>query len=241
MRAHFNWKLALFVVLMLPVLLRLGFWQLQRADQKQQILDSINEQVRQPPVDLLQLADGDYRNYRNVYAKATLLPQYALLDNQIHRGRFGYEVIQAARLADGRLMWVSRGWQAGDPARRVLPAITTPVAEQTLSGYLYRPTEAVQLAENPLAPQWPQRIQAIELEKLYKALDKTAKIAPLFLLRLDPQSPAALTPHWQLVNVEPAKHSAYAMQWFGMALLLVVLFTIASLRRQRHDKVPCNE
>ena len=93
----------------------------------------------------------------------------------------------------------------------------------------------------PLVPQWPQRIQAIELEKLYKALDKTAKIAPLFLLRLDPQSPAALTPHWQLVNVEPAKHSAYAMQWFGMALLLVVLFAIASLRRQRHDKVPCNE
>lgn len=231
LRAHFNWKLMIFVVLCLPVLLRLGFWQLERAEEKRTILAAQQLQAQQPALDYRQLQSDQFENYRNVRAEAQWQPQIYLLDNQIHQGQFGYEVIQAAKLADDQLLLVSRGWIKGSLDRSQLPVIETPAGIQLLSGYLYQPQATLQLAENPLSAQWPQVIQTVELEKLYKQLSITDRMPPLFLLRLDQYNPSLLTAHWQIINVQPEKHTGYAVQWFLMAAVLVILFVIASIRR----------
>ena len=45
-----------------------------------------------------------------------------------------------------------------------------------------------------------------------------------YSVRLDADSPGALTVDWPLVNMAPEKHRAYAVQWFCMALALLLIF-----------------
>lgn len=236
LRAHFNWKLMIFVVLCLPVLLRLGFWQLDRAEQKRTILAEQQTLAEQPAVDYQQLDAGQFANYRNVSVQARWLPRIFLLDNQTWQGKFGYEVIQAAQLENGQLLLVSRGWIQGSLDRKQLPQVDTPAGIQLLSGYLYQPQATLQLAETETSTGWPRVIQAVELEKLYKQVGITGRMPPLFLLRLDQYNPAVLTSHWQIVNVLPEKHTGYAVQWFLMAAVLVILFLVASFRRIRANE-----
>jgi len=44
------------------------------------------------------------------------------------------------------------------------------------------------------------------------------------VLILEENHPAAYTVKWQIVMMSPEKHNAYAIQWFALALTLLVLF-----------------
>ncbi|HEY9031818.1 MAG TPA: SURF1 family cytochrome oxidase biogenesis protein, partial [Kangiella sp.] len=50
----------------------------------------------------------------------------------------------------------------------------------------------------------------------------------------DPGSP--FVRQWELVASPPEKHIAYAVQWFGMALVLIILFIVLNLKRERQDE-----
>lgn len=233
LRADFNWKLVLFVVLFLPILLRLGFWQLERAGEKRQIQQAYQALVGEQPVDYARLGENQWKNWQNVHVIGEFRPEQFLLDNQMYRGKFGYELIQPLHMPDGEVLLVSRGWVAGSLDRSQLPAVKTPGGKVELQGYLYRPTEGYELADNDIAGgKWPVVVQTANVEKMYKAMGGNGKIRRPFLLRLHEGDTQLLTAHWQVINVQPEKHTAYAMQWFGMALLLVIMFIVASFKRE---------
>ena len=58
-------------------------------------------------------------------------------------------------------------------------------------------------------------------------------------LQISPEHPQALTTHWQLPKITPAKHLGYALQWFSMSLVLLIAFIFANsnlgllLRKQK--------
>ena len=98
----FEWRLTLFTLLLFPGLLYLGFWQLDRAEEKRvlalrnaqrlemialshtQLFESLS-QMSGPKSEWLALAD------RKVSVVGQLNPtQYVLVDNRINNGRFGY-------------------------------------------------------------------------------------------------------------------------------------------------------
>ena len=47
-------------------------------------------------------------------------------------------------------------------------------------------------------------------------------------VRIDDGQPGALAVDWQIVNVSPAKHRGYAVQWFTMAAVLAIIFLMRS-------------
>jgi surfeit locus 1 family protein len=230
-RVNFNWKLALFVVIFLPILLRLGNWQLERADEKRNMLQEQQALVHGENIDIRHLGENQQKSYQNVSLFGEFSNKQFLLDNQIYNGKFGYELIQAFQLKQGDVVLVSRGWIAGSLDRRELPIVNTPTGELELRGYLYKPSESFQLEESAENAGWPKVVQSLKLEKMYKALGENGKVAHVFLVRLQQDDAALLTAHWQLINVQPEKHTAYAAQWFGMALLLVVMFIVASVKK----------
>lgn len=232
LRVNFNWKLALFVVLFLPILLRLGFWQIERANEKQQMQLEYRNLVRQPAVDVAQLPPKQWKNYQNIRAAGQFGKQQWLVDNQIYKGRFGYEVIQPLITDTGETLLVSRGWIEGSLDRTQLPVVNTPVARVNIEGYLYSPESAFALQADADTQQWPKVVQSAHVEKMYKDLAVNDKIHGSFLVRLHQGNPDLLEAHWQIINVKPEKHTAYAMQWFGMALLLLILFILASTKRK---------
>ena len=109
---------------------------------------------------------------------------------------------------------------------------------ENLTGYIYVPPgESYLLGEVASDRAWPRLIQAADVAALADMLGEA--VYP-FIVRLEPDSAGALLADWPLVNTRPEKHTAYAVQWFAMASVLLLLFVWRSsnlgelLKREKH-------
>jgi len=241
LRVELDWRTTLATALLLPTLLSLGFWQLDRADEKAALIDRLEARRVLPaitPQSAIRLPD-DERADRQVVMGARFTPnRYVLLDNRLRGGKFGYEVVAFAEV-DQLAVALNLGWVRGDPSRKTLPDIALPSGVQTVSGRLYQPSgEAFMLGENQLPAQLPGVVQQLTLsawqDELQSQLDQ-----PIFPLeiRVDELASVAFDATWAIVNQTPAKHQGYAVQWFTMAAVLGLAFIFRStnlLRWLRH-------
>jgi len=217
-----NWPLALVVGAMLPVLLTLGFWQLERADNKRNVLARQQAQQALPPL-ALNSVRGELPEFRAVTVRGRYdTVRYWLLENRIHQGQYGFEVISPFVLTSGETVLVHRGWIAGDSGRRSLPEIATPGEELSLSGVIDSGgASGFSLGEEAATDGWPKRLQWLTTERAERELGVTL---PDLLLRLERDEAGMFEPTYSAVNMPPQKHTGYAVQWFGMAAIIVTLF-----------------
>ncbi|WP_286240153.1 SURF1 family protein [Neptuniibacter halophilus] len=229
-RRRFKWMLA-GAVLLLPGLVSLGLWQLERAEQKRILLQSWAElhPHTRLPVDRRELEARFYP----VVLKATLDQQrYFLLDNRQRPAGVGYEVIALASLESGERLLVNMGWLAGSADRAVLPEVAIPDGQQALQGGLKLIDPGLVLVDTELAAGWPKVIQSLAADKLSALLGAT--LSP-YELRLQQPIIAGLDLNWPLLRMRPEKHLGYAFQWFAMAAALAGLL-IWSWRRLRKEE-----
>ncbi len=242
-RWHWNWKVLAFTVFFLPLTMSAGFWQLHRAEEKREILAAQGALHKKPPLMLSSLQNdfdandnggGEHRaqRYLRVIAEGEMHPQQVfLLDNRVQGGRPGYEVLvpMKVELETGDTTWlmVNRGWLAGGLDRSQLPSIPAILEGSRVSGYLYKPLgEPLLLADDVWAAnKTPLVIQHFDRTKLEYYLG--ASVYP-YMLRLEESHPASLRVDWIIVSAQPEKHTAYAVQWFAMALALVILTLFAN-------------
>lgn len=222
----FNWKISLFTFLLLPLLVGLGYWQMQRAQEKQTIQEEYQRQQALPPVNLDQ-EQAAPDSYRRVRATGEFITEhYWLLENRIYNGRPGYHVIMPFETGEGERIVVNRGWVEASPYREELPEFATPEHAVTVFGTFIEPGDSplIDEAENKVTG-WPHRLLELDLDVMDKQVDAT-----LFpkVLQLDADSPGALVVDWQPINMTPEKHRAYAVQWFALAIALLILFVCVS-------------
>lgn len=214
-----DWKSALAIFLILPVLVSLGFWQLRRAEEKRVLLADFEQRRTLPAIDITSL--DTYPNYRPAYAVGQFdKTRYWLLDNRIYHGRFGYEIMAVFMLNTGEMLLVDRGWIEGDSSRRTLPTVTIPDGIVRISGELYRSDEKNFSLGTEVQGDWPRRQQWLDIDT---AVTEFSNMLPVSL-RLEGGSNGALQVERLVVNVTPAKHTGYAVQWFAMALALGIIF-----------------
>lgn len=228
-----EWRIGLFALVFVPLFLSLGFWQLQRAEEKRAINARWESQRLEAPLPMTSLeqfqpltpstAASSELAYRPVSLRGQALPgRHFLLDNRMRDRRYGVEVITPVRLESGAVVLVNRGWQAADPMRRSLPEVSELESGTDLTGYIYVPPgESYLLGDIASDRAWPRLIQAAHVPALAEMLGED--VYP-FVVRLDPDSAGALLADWPLVNTRPEKHTAYAVQWFAMAAVLLLLF-----------------
>lgn len=225
---QWNWKVLVFTVIFLPITVSLALWQLDRADEKRQLLEMHRQRGIAQPVALETVPDqggSEYLRVRVTGAYDNRSP--LLLDNRVRRGRPGYEVISPFKTSKGQWILVNRGWILGNADRTILPEIDEVNGEVTLTGYLYRsPGKQLMLGEDI----WrvgvgPKIIQNAAPDVVAEKIK-----APLFSysLRLDADAQGALETGWALVSVQPGKHTGYAVQWTALAVVLIVLTLFAS-------------
>ena len=228
-----DWKSSVLVLLVLPILLWLGFWQLQREQEKLQILAHFQARLAETPVAIEQLAAQDDLAWQQVKLQGKFdAERIYLLDNQIRSGRVGFDVLQLFRVTGAQmLVWVNRGWVAGKRLRSELPDVNTPVDQITVTGYVYVPAgTAFSLKDDTpaddrscaAAETWPCVIQNVNVARLATGVDTREAFAQV--VRLSDDSPAALQADWPTISVQPAKHRGYAVQWFSMAVALLVFY-----------------
>ena len=90
------------------------------------------------------------------------------------------------------------------------------------------PGRSYALGEPLLDDGWPKRIQVVEMEQLSAALGVAPGALFPYPVRIEPAAPGALAVEWLIVNVSPAKHRAYAVQWFSMATVLALFYLLRS-------------
>jgi surfeit locus 1 family protein len=228
-RWHSDWRTTLFALVFLPVFFLLGSWQLDRAAEKQAIAERWQLRQLEAPQALHSLPrDAKAVSYRRVHLQGQFLAgRDFLLDNRIYGGRYGLELVSPLRPADGgALVLVNRGWIEADSSRRSLPVWTDLEGPQTLTGTVYVPPGEPYVLGNPTqGSSWPRVAQALDIAAFEALLGE-----PVFpySVRLDADSPAALTVDWPLVNISPDKHRAYAAQWFSMAAVLLLIYIWSS-------------
>lgn len=221
-----NWKVTIFTLLLFPVLLKLGFWQLDRAKEKEQIAAELDRQMKAAPlsIDALDLTRPDSLNFRAIRLQGEYDPQrYLLLDNRVVNGRPGYDVLSLFRTDDQHTVLLNRGWIAGSPDRSRLPEVPQIQGTQTVVARIHIPQgKDFVLAEENYAAQWPLRVQSVNIAELGQLLENE-EIFP-YELRLQAGYPGSLTAHWKAVNQTAARHRGYAVQWFSMAAALALLY-----------------
>lgn len=224
----------LVTVALLSLLIGLGKWQLDRAAWKQAVIDrelEISQQSPQPLLDVL--TAGGVLDFRPVVARGSYdLDRQLLLDNRIHEGRPGYQVLTPLRL-DGtdNLLLVNRGWLPLGRSRSELPDLPGPNGAIPVSGTLARlPEKIFRLddAEEPMSG-WPQVIQHVEFSEIEQRLGEA--VLPV-ILQLGNEQPHGFSRDWKPVyGIGPEKHTAYAMQWFTLALVLLVIYVGVNMKR----------
>lgn len=223
----------LVVAPLLGLLIGLGTWQLSRAEEKSALLDLYRERSESPPASLeYGFARLDQLRFRHVELSGQFLPdRQFLLDNQISNGRVGYRVLTPLRVA-GRddLILVDRGWVPQGATRADLPSVAVSPDPRRITGIVYVPLgEGLRLGGMDEGQHtWPRVVQYVDFEMIARRL--MHPVAP-FTVRLDPAMPEGYLREWQIVAVTPERHLAYAIQWFGLALVLAVGFVILNIER----------
>jgi len=241
-----DWRTTLFVLIFVPLLAGLGFWQLSRAEQKSAISEEFERKRALAPAGLRELAGKQPAElaYLPVQLRGRFLQQeYFLIDNRMVQGRYGNEVLGVFELENAAgFVLVNRGWVVADPSRRTLPQVAPVPGYVSILGQIYvKPGKPYVLADKPLAAGWPKRIQAVQIDKLAAALGLERSSLFPYPVRIDSEQPGAFYVDWPTVNVSSAKHIGYAVQWFAMSLVLALLFVWRSTNLAQWLRKPGSE
>jgi len=223
-----NWKLAILSLILILLFISLGFWQLSRAQQKITLLKDFQERAAKAPATAKDLSVPNDWRFRQLRLEGKFDEAHTfLLDNKIFNGKVGYEVYTPF-LAKGMsvAILVDRGFIPLGVSRDSLPAIPKVSKKPVkIQGILNAPPLYYSLgglSENGKT-QWPLRVEYINLPEITKLLK--AGFYP-YILSLDESSPGALQVKWQIVTIDPNKHKGYAVQWFALALTLLIISVV---------------
>lgn len=226
-----NWRLNLLALLFICLFTALGLWQVLRAKEKSRLLQIYTKRAQVQP-----LTAKDLDHYRDLrFYRINLTGHFDnehsfLLDNKTYHGRVGYEVYTPFYVENlTPAVLIDRGFIPLGKSRAILPAIPKISGAITLSGLINLPPHYATLSQMYEKPStWPLRIQFIDMERMAGILNQKTLG---FVINIDPKNQAALEmQEWQIVIMPPERHLGYAVQWFALALTLLIL-SVALNRR----------
>lgn len=235
-----SWWALLLTTAAVLLFIRLGNWQLHRADFKDALLRRYAASATAPLQDFSAVADAPPEDgFPRVYSTGQyLVDRIYLLDNPNHDERGGVEVfVPFARAGSTKLLLVDMGFLAGDGTGKMPQLPIMPAGAVRLQGiYVPPPPIGFEMGGNALTQQskWPKT--GIFLDPAEVARDLGRALYPRVLaLDPDPASIYTRVHTLDLSSMPPARHRAYAYQWFTFALAAVVLL-LALHRRRRVRK-----
>ncbi len=213
----------------LILLIKLGSWQLNRGYEKQryeQRLQITQNQAALTQQEFIKTSDFDSLPGRRLSIEVTPTSKPLLaLDNQVYQGRAGYLVFQLTAVApDSPLLLIELGFAPANPDRTQLPQVLPLTNKRRLQGRLYH------RLRNPVShrlfaePGSPTRIQNLNIPELSRLIQN-----PVFPVVFQPEAVSfdqqrrPLAKPWNPLPMPAKKHFGYAMQWFSMALGLLII------------------
>lgn len=215
-------------IALLVVTVMLGNWQMRRAAEKADIQIRLEAGAAAAPVD----AGGDLEVAE--WTKVSLSGRWAAdrtiyLDNRVHHGRAGFQVLTPLALAGGEgWVLVNRGWIASGADRQALPSVPADEVEVQVVGQVRHP----EASPFTLAAQAGQG-------RLWQYLDLAAyrdwSGLPVrdWVVQQASHAEDGLVRDWPRPDAGMDRHKAYALQWYsfaGLSLALTGFYVFRSFR-----------
>lgn len=210
---------------MLPVVSSLGIWQLNRAEEKKGLEDAFAASLSSP----VRMSRGEIQPFDRIRLSGEYGTEQFLVDNQIHQGKVGYWAIQTFRDDRGTVYLINRGWVPAPESRDELPEVETPAGVVSLQTMVW--------PQLGLPPVWGQdewasgTVIRVQQRDIPRMAERTG--AEPQELRLESGSPGVLVPAPQEINFGRATHLGYAVQWFGLATVLIAGWIIVYRKRRK--------
>ena len=222
-----NKLLTSFSIFFVFVFVFLGIWQIERAANKEGLLQDFNSEQESPPTRLTSQSP----NWSRVFVDGVFdSSRQILIDNQIHNGKVGYKIFTPFRFDENKIVLVDRGWIGQGQSRSDLPQLNILEKKSRIIATVTSPEQGVLAGSELLTNEWPRVSQSKAVEVIASAFNEP--ILDIVLV-LDPGS-SQITEFIQIkpFAITPVKHYGYAMQWFTMSIVLLGMFLYA-LKRER--------
>jgi len=224
----------------LAILISLGVWQLERKQWKEGLIESLDRQMKAPPVPLPPPSEwGSLTRQNSEFRKVSLrvdIPagsQPALLYTGSSALRAdvkqpGYFVFTPARLPDGETIVVNRGYV---PVERRDAATAGPTGPVEITGFIRWPeTATLFVADRDTKGD----IFFLRDPKQMAEARGWGQVAPFYIDQEGPVPAGGLPRPGPLkVNLRN-DHLGYAITWFGLAASLIAVFAAFAARNWYH-------
>jgi surfeit locus 1 family protein len=215
-------------IAMIGLMIWLGRWQTDRAEEKAARQTMFEARNRETPVQLTgSSGPADSLLYRRVRATGQWIPESQVyIDNQIHAGRAGFHVITPLRIrGSAKVVLVNRGWTPRTSEYPAAPAVPVPTGEMEVTGLATLPPRRVlELSSETISNNVWQNLS------LARYAERTRlDVLPVVILS-DRPAPNLVAVHEQ-PDAGVAKHREYALTWFSLAATLAVIWIALSVRR----------
>ena len=223
--------MTLLTLVLLTLFVGLGRWQWQRGEAKQAVWSEYERDA--PASNIGTRAFDSIDRFARLQMYGTFEPPHQfLLDNRSHAGKPGYEVLTPFRLVDGRRLLVNRGWIPFGGYRDRLPDVgMSSVTPMTIAGRIDE-LPSGGLASGHAAPDhaapWPKLTSFPTHAELASALGGNLENR---MLLLDTAAPDGYVREWSPPGMPPSRHFSYAIQWWGFAAVLLVLYFGLNFRK----------
>ncbi len=234
-----SWLGVLVLIICVPLFIKLGLWQYNKARLKQAVQASYNASLDYDALSLPEkLGNLDMWKYKKIKITGHYETRYQiLLDNQVEENRAGFHVLTPLKI-EGRndYVLINRGWIAGKATHTDLPEVSTPEGTLEIVGLVWVPSKKIFTLETAQEKrQWNEVWQHMDLERYQKSVP--INLLPI-VIKLDSNSNAGgFVRHWQLPAEKIATNMGYAYQWFGFAVASILIFLYTSIGKiSNHHK-----
>ena len=228
-----RWAIATFVVLLVAVsFVGLGFWQLDRLGQRraQNAVQESRLGMEATPLDVLLGDDAEQIEYRVAIVEGEFDPSHeVLIRSQVELGQAGFHVVTPLVTEDGSAVLINRGWV---PLVMDSPPVSAAPVEGRVSveGWVH-----LSQKRPPLGAEEPEGdlevLNRVDVDRIGDQMPY--ELAPIYLVELGEGSEQLPIPVDLPDFADEGPHLAYAIQWFGFALVGVVGFSLLIRRQAR--------
>ena len=213
-------------------LVSLGFWQLERADDKRSIEASI-KQANTGSVELIKKEEGlQSKEYYEVRLQGKYLSDKQFIyDNQIVDQVSGYYVLTPYALeGQSKAILINRGFIPWNGRRDKLADIVIGQETREIKVQISKPIKRMELKPSEVGIQFPALIQSIDLQDMAdRAKVDFSSVTGL----LDASASNGFIRKWEPYTGSIEKHIGYAVQWFLMALVLAIIGIRIAIKQRK--------